>query len=184
MDFDHVHGHTDGARLIGERAADRLPDPPGGVGRELVAAPVLELVDRLDQADVAFLDEVEELQATIGVFLGDRDDEAQVCLHHFLLCLARLTVALLDHVDDFAELADIEAGLPGEPVDIVTVLLDLVLVLGDEALPALFREFRHAVEPERVELGAQIVLQEILAHDTMARGEPHQPTLVADRACR
>jgi hypothetical protein len=29
---------------------NRLPDPPGGVGRELVAAPVLELVDRLHPA--------------------------------------------------------------------------------------------------------------------------------------
>jgi hypothetical protein len=30
---------------------NRLLDPPGGVGRELVAAPVLELVDRLHQAE-------------------------------------------------------------------------------------------------------------------------------------
>src|SRR5438067_483827 len=57
---------------------DRLPDPPGGIGRELVAAAVLELIDRLHQADIAFLDQVEELQAAVGVFLGDRDDEAQV----------------------------------------------------------------------------------------------------------
>jgi hypothetical protein len=56
-----VHGDADGARLIGDRTGDRLPDPPGSVGRELKAAPVLELVDRLHQADVAFLDEVEEL---------------------------------------------------------------------------------------------------------------------------
>jgi len=62
---------------------NRLPDPPGGVGRELVAAPVLELVDRLHQADVAFLDEVEELQAAVGIFFGDRDDEAIVTLDYF-----------------------------------------------------------------------------------------------------
>ena len=62
------------------------------------------------------------------------------------------------------------------------MLLDLVLVLGDEALPALGRKLRHAVEPERVELGAQIVLEEVLAHDAVALGEPHQAALVADEA--
>src|SRR6516165_219548 len=46
-DLDHVNGHTDGARLIRERAADRLPDPPGGVGGKLVSASILELVHRL-----------------------------------------------------------------------------------------------------------------------------------------
>ena len=62
------------------------------------------------------------------------------------------------------------------------MLLDLVLVLGDEALPALGGELRHAVEPERVELGALIVLEEVLARDAVALGEPHQAALVADEA--
>jgi hypothetical protein len=61
-------------------------------------------------------------------------------------------------MDDFAELADVEACLHGERMDILAMLLGFVLVLGNEALPALFRELRHAVEPERVEFGAQIVL--------------------------
>src|ERR1700758_4553502 len=74
--LNHVNGHTNGARLILKRAADRLPNPPGSVGRELEAASVFELVDRLHQADVAFLDQVEELEATVDVFLCDRDDEA------------------------------------------------------------------------------------------------------------
>ena len=112
--LDHVHGDADGVGLIGERAGDRLPDPPGGVGRELVAAAVLEFVDRLHQADIAFLDQVEELQAAIGVFLGDGDDEAQIGLHHLLLGLARLALALLHHLDDLAVFLDLEAGLLGE----------------------------------------------------------------------
>jgi hypothetical protein len=41
-----MHGDADGARLVSDRAADGLPNPPCGVGRELVAAPILELVDR------------------------------------------------------------------------------------------------------------------------------------------
>ena len=177
-----MHGDADGARLVGDRAGDRLPNPPGGIGRELVAAAVLELVDRLHQADIAFLDQVEELQAAVGVFLGDGDDEAQVRLHHLLLGLARLALALLHHVHDLAELADLEPGLAGEHLDLVAVLLDLVLVPGDEALPALGGELRHPVEPARVELGALVVLEKILARDAMALGEPHQAALVADEA--
>ena len=59
-------------------------------------------------------------------------------------------------------------------------VLDAVLVLGDEVLPALGRELRDAVEPARVELGALVVLEEVLARHAVAFGEPHQPALVAD----
>src|SRR5262252_5124563 len=180
--LDHVHGDADGARLVGDRARDRLPDPPRGIGRELVAATILEFVDRLHQADVALLDQVEELQAAVGVFLGDGDDEAQVRLHHLLLGLARLALALLHHVHDLAELADLESGLAREHLDLVAVLLDLLLVPRDEALPAPGRKLRHAIEPARIEFGALVVPEKILARDAVALREPHQAALVADQA--
>jgi hypothetical protein len=88
----------------------------------------------------------------VGVFLGDRDDEAQVRLNHLLLRLARLTIALLHQVHDVAELADLEPGLAREHLDLVAVLFDLVLVASDEALPALRAQLGHAIEPERIEL--------------------------------
>ena len=88
--LDHVHGNADRARLVGDRARDGLADPPGRIGRELVAAAILELVDRLHQANIAFLDQIEELQAAVRVFLGDRNDQAQVGLRHFALGLACL----------------------------------------------------------------------------------------------
>jgi hypothetical protein len=88
-----VHRHPDRARLVRERARDRLPDPPGGVGRELVTAAPVELLDGADQPQRAFLDQVEERQALVAVVLGDRDDETQVGLDHPLL---RLHVAALD----------------------------------------------------------------------------------------
>ena len=47
------HRDPDGARLIRDGAGDRLPDPPGGVGGEFEAAAIVELVDRLHQADIA-----------------------------------------------------------------------------------------------------------------------------------
>ncbi len=93
--LDHVHRDADGARLVGDRAGDGLPDPPCRIGRELVAAAVLELVDRLHQADVALLDEVQELQAAVRVLLGDGDHEAQVGLDHLLLGPHHLALAVL-----------------------------------------------------------------------------------------
>src|SRR3954453_8886097 len=54
--LDHMHRDPDGPRLVGERAGDRLADPPGGVGRELEALAVVELLRGADQAERALLD--------------------------------------------------------------------------------------------------------------------------------
>src|SRR3546814_1014104 len=40
--LDEVDGQPDGAALIGHTAGDGLPDPPGGVGRELESLGVVE----------------------------------------------------------------------------------------------------------------------------------------------
>jgi hypothetical protein len=53
-------------------------------------------------------------------------------------------------------------------VDLGAVLLDLILVLGDEAFPALGGELGHAVEPARIELRALVILEEVLARDAVA----------------
>src|SRR5262245_45851119 len=44
--LDHVDRDANRPRLVRDGARDGLTDPPRRVGRELVAAPVLELVDR------------------------------------------------------------------------------------------------------------------------------------------
>jgi hypothetical protein len=88
-----VDGHADRPRLVRERPRDRLADPPGRVRRELVAPAPVELLDRADQAERAFLDQVEERQALVPVVLRDRDDEPEVRLDH--VCL-RAHVPALD----------------------------------------------------------------------------------------
>ena len=85
--LDHVHRHPDGAALVGDGAADGLADPPSGVGGELEALAVLELLDGADQAEVALLHEVEQRQTGGLVALGDRDHEPQVRLDEALLGL-------------------------------------------------------------------------------------------------
>ena len=134
--LDHVHRDADGARLVGDRAGDRLADPPGGVGRELVAAPVLELVDRLHQADVALLDQVQELQAAVGVFLGDGDHQAQVRLDHLLLGLPGLALAFLHGLHDAAVVVDRQARLGGQRADLCADVGDLAVVVLGELGPA------------------------------------------------
>ena len=66
-----MHRNTDGARLVGNRAGNRLTDPPCCVGGEFVAAAVFELIDRLHQANITFLNQIKELQTAVGVFFGD-----------------------------------------------------------------------------------------------------------------
>ena len=70
-----MHRNTDGARLIRDGAGDGLTDPPGCIGGELVAATIFELINRFHQTNVTFLNQIQELQATVGVFLGDRDNQ-------------------------------------------------------------------------------------------------------------
>src|SRR5690349_9710043 len=49
--LDDVHRDADRARLVGERAGDRLADPPRGVGRELEALAVVELLRGAHEAE-------------------------------------------------------------------------------------------------------------------------------------
>src|SRR5690606_6431253 len=115
--LDHVDRDADGPRLVGDRAGDGLTDPPRRVGAELVAALVLELVHGLHEADVALLDQVQELQTTVRVLLGDGDHQAQVGLDQ--LGLGALGVALsgADGLVVAAQILDAEVALLLDALD-------------------------------------------------------------------
>ena len=70
----------DRAAGVGDAAGDRLADPPRGVGGELEALAPVELLHRVDQAEVALLDQVEQRQPDGLVLLGDGHHQAQVGL--------------------------------------------------------------------------------------------------------
>ena len=129
--LDHVHRDTDGAGLIRDGAGDGLTDPPGGVGRELVTATVLELVDGLHQADVAFLNEVEELQAAVGVLLRDRDDESKVGFDELALGPLGVHVTLNDLALCALEVVERDAGVGFDAlkIDAAVLLLAAVFLL-------------------------------------------------------
>src|SRR6476646_7207116 len=75
--FNHVNRHADSPRLIGNRAGDRLANPPRRVGRKLITATPVKLLDALHQTQVSLLNQIEKLQTAILIFLGDRDDQPQ-----------------------------------------------------------------------------------------------------------
>ena len=167
-----MHRDADGAGLIRDGARDRLPDPPRCVGRELVAAAVFELIDGFHQADIAFLDQVQELQAAVGVFLRNRDHQAQVRLDHFLLGLPGFALALLHDLHDTAELLDIEAGFGRQRVDFAANFLDARALFLDELVPALAFQPGDAVDPVRIEFLALIIAQKLVAAHAIAVGKP------------
>src|SRR5215216_2538758 len=76
----HVDGNPYGAPLVSNRPLYRLTYPPRSVGGEAEAPVGVELLNRLDKADVAFLDQILEGQAVTTRLLGYRDNQPQVLL--------------------------------------------------------------------------------------------------------
>src|SRR5262245_31417444 len=179
--LDHVHGDADRAGLVRNRAGDGLPDPPRRVGRKLVAAPVLELVDRLHQSNVSLLDQIQELQAAVAVFLDDGDHQAKVGFHQFLLGLTGLALTLLHGLDDAAVFGDLEPRFRSQRVNVGPNLVDLLALVPDELHPFFVAGRRHAVEPSLVQLVAEILVDEMLARHTETVGQLHQPAFVRDK---
>ena len=149
-----MHRDANGARLIRDGARDSLPHPPGGVSGKFVAAPVIEFVHRFHQSDVAFLDQVQELQPAIGVALSYGDHQTQVRLDQLLLGGLGFLLAALDNLERapklggtcsafFFELLDALARLPEFFAQIarrpaaMRGLFELTLYPGDLALERL-----------------------------------------------
>ena len=168
--LDHVHRNTDGARLIGDRTRDRLTDPPRCVGAELVAAAVFELVDRLHQPDVAFLNKIKELQAAVRIFFSDGNYQAQIRLDHFLLGDPRLALALLHHVDDAPEFGEAHARLRGDVGDFRTDALDRIFFALGKGGPLLVL-FGAQLDPRVVHLVTDIGGEEVDALDLVTLGK-------------
>ncbi len=92
-----VERHPHGPALAGQRSENCLADPPDRVGDELDALVRVELPRGGEESHVPFADQIGEREAAVLVFLGDRDDEAQVALHQLL---HRLLVAGADQFRD------------------------------------------------------------------------------------
>ena len=76
--LDHVYRQTDRPSLVGDTPGNGLPDPPGRVGGKLVSPGIIIFFHRLHQADVALLDQVRQLQATVEKFFRHRNNQPQI----------------------------------------------------------------------------------------------------------
>src|SRR5260221_1699544 len=79
------------------------------------------------------------------------------------------------------------AEAKGSPAEIALAFKDAYRMLHQRigvftALPIRSLDQLNPVEPARIELGALVVLEKILARDAVALGQPHQTALVADEA--
>src|SRR5450830_1749125 len=158
--LDHVHRNTDGAGLVGDRASDRLTDPPGGISREFVAATVFELVHGLHQADVAFLDQVEELQTAVGVLLGDGDHQTQVRFNHLFLRAAGLGLTDRHATVDVLDLGDGQAGFGLERGQLLLAANDIGLYATNGFSVFAFA-FGQGIGPAFVNFVARELAQEV-----------------------
>ncbi len=122
-----MDGQSDGAALVGDRARHCLTDPPGRVRRKFVAHLVIELLDRADQAEIPFLDEVEQRHAAVHVVACDRHDEAEVALDE--TALGRF-VSLVLQAGKFAFFC---GGQERAVADLADVELERILGLDDFA---------------------------------------------------
>src|SRR5262249_17063172 len=136
---------------------------------------------RLHQADVPLLDQIQELQAAVAVFLGNVDHQAKVGFHHFLLGLTGLALALLHDLDDAAVFGDLEPRFRSQRMYVGANLVDLLALVPDELDPFFVAGRRHAVGPGLVQLVAEVLVDEILARHTETVGQPHQAALVRDK---
>ena len=133
-----VAGDPDQAGLLVERPADGLADPERGIGRELEATPPVELVDGVLEAEVALLDEVEQVHA-LGqrVTAGDGHDETEVgadeavlgvsgggdgvLQRHAALAVGQLLGGLAAGLDDARQLTLVFGSEQGDLADVVQV---------------------------------------------------------------
>ena len=82
----HVYRNANGTCLVGNGTGDCLPDPPCCIGGKLKALGVVKLLNRLDQAQIALLNEVKELHAASHIALGNGNHQTEVRLGKTLLC--------------------------------------------------------------------------------------------------
>jgi len=76
--LNHMDRNADRTRLIGDRTRDRLANPPCRVRAELKPLRIVKFIDRLDKAEIAFLDKIEKVHTATCVSLCDADNESKV----------------------------------------------------------------------------------------------------------
>ena len=67
----HVYGNANRPRLIGNGPGNSLPNPPCCIGGELVALCIIKLLNSLDKAQIALLNQIKEQHSAAHIPLCD-----------------------------------------------------------------------------------------------------------------
>ena len=102
--FDHVHWNANRSSMIGNRASDRLTNPPCRICRKLVATLVLILIHSTHEPCIAFLDNVQEWQSTIAILLCDGNNQSQISARKCSLCQLMFDENLTDSTNAFGKI--------------------------------------------------------------------------------
>ena len=78
----HMAREPNRAVLLVNSPADRLPNPPVGIGDKAPPAPRLKLVHGPHQPQIAFLNQVEERHPAVPIAQGNMNDQPEIGLHH------------------------------------------------------------------------------------------------------
>ena len=78
------------ARLAHHRTFDRLPNPPGCIRRKTEPALEIEFFECVDQAQIAFFDEIRQCEPAMQIVSRNAHHETQIALDQ---CLARREIA-------------------------------------------------------------------------------------------
>ncbi len=81
----HMHGDSDRARLVCDRARDRLTDPPRRIRGKFESFLIVKLFHRFHQSEVAFLDQIQKQHPASDIPLRNGNNQPQVCLRQALL---------------------------------------------------------------------------------------------------
>ena len=113
-------------------------------------------------------------------FLAMEIDEAEVRLHHLLLRLPRLALALLHLVDDVAEFLDLQPRLEASERMSLRIRATLSFSFWQKDFQPFDVSRAMRARPVRVELVAAVVREEIGAVDAVALAKPEQLAVVGD----
>ena len=118
-----MNRQTDGAGLVHDGAFDGLANPPGGIGGETEATLGIELLNRPNQPQVAFLDQVEQCQPAVDVPASNLDHQPEITLDH------TLTAALFAFTGKPREVHLFFRGKQGRKTNFVKVQLSGIQLL-------------------------------------------------------
>ena len=117
--------------LVGDCPTHRLSNPPRCIGREFIAALILEFLNRAHQADIALLDQVKKSQPTVDIAFGNAHHQAQIGLNETALAFLSLRFAPRDRLQGLTQLFTIRSQLPLNALNFFAGVLDKLTGLLD-----------------------------------------------------